>query len=955
MLFFGKKDPEQAEPKPRSTLGMLFNPEIGSSVRPLGEALGMFVQIIAMIFAANGLFPRNHPVLLTGKGQLSLSEVIGTAWRGLSFTYEGAPRVILFFAVIGCLVFSALAVATFVLMLFVGKAHAQVQAPVTNGCGSTMFDPCNATTDIAQNWINYIFFGQPMNNYTSQSGSAISQPTNIQGALQSVFAFYSNAMLVCAALIVLYHLVHIVVGTAHHGEVMGKHHDKIWAPLRLVFAIGLLVPIASTTGTGTSQITLGLNTGQYIIIKIAEWGSGMADQAWSIFVTRLAQEQNTYVPPPSPYTRDIVESIVLMDACMHAFNSLLTQTAPGGTPNTGEKVTLKPAVPIAGGTANKYVYGNSNADNLEICGSYTIPIAPPNASQTTTSIINTYTSAIGAIQSGDTSVVQNIEYFYPDQSCNPPGGANGQAPAGCTISPGSTLPYTTAFETLVTNFQTSLNTGVSTATNNMNQSLNDIATEWAGQGWITAGAWFNTIAATQTGLSSAVQDGAPTMHLPFISDSNSAQTSPALRAISIYPKVNAALYNFRVWLRRGNQAGSAQTQASATSTQQMADAGADFSRDSGGEGNHMLDKLFALIDWVASMNGVWNTNIQNGSSTVNVGSTSLPTPNLDSLPNQAGTFSLGVQFTSANPLAEMAQFGHANINTAYVLYDWLILAELGAGVGKDAQGALNFIPIPRFASGLMGFATSKGGEVAGAIGGLLGVLVLVFFAAGFMMAFLLPLIPFGRFFFTSLTWIVMLLEAVVCAPLIALAHLNPEGEGLPGPQARKTYFLIFNIFLRPTLMIFGLICGLLVFFVAVSAMNQLYGIAVVGTGGMSHGHLTLSRLTYSIVYVVILYACANSCFKLIQVFPDNAMKWIGSEAVPGTPMGDVEHINQALSLVTTYGEQQLIQQTSGAARQAGGAVGAALLPGALPSQEQTDIKGNLEKLAKPLPHPPGPR
>jgi conjugal transfer/type IV secretion protein DotA/TraY len=46
---------------------------------------------------------------------------------------------------------------------------------------------------------------------------------------------------------------------------MGKRANQIWAPIRLVFAIGLLVPING-----------GMNSGQYIVIKVAELGSGMA-------------------------------------------------------------------------------------------------------------------------------------------------------------------------------------------------------------------------------------------------------------------------------------------------------------------------------------------------------------------------------------------------------------------------------------------------------------------------------------------------------------------------------------------------------------------------------------------------------------------------------------------------------------------------------------------------------
>ena len=73
-------------------------------MRPLGETTSIFVQIIAMVFAMNGLFPKNHPGM-TGDPdnpvRLRLSDIIRTAWSGLSFTKEGLPKTLLFFAVVG--------------------------------------------------------------------------------------------------------------------------------------------------------------------------------------------------------------------------------------------------------------------------------------------------------------------------------------------------------------------------------------------------------------------------------------------------------------------------------------------------------------------------------------------------------------------------------------------------------------------------------------------------------------------------------------------------------------------------------------------------------------------------------------------------------------------------------------------------------------------------------------
>ena len=89
------------------------------------------------------------------------------------------------------------------------------------------------------------------------------------------------------------------------------------------------------------------------------------------------------------------------------------------------------------------------------------------------------------------------------------------------------------------------------------------------------------------------------------------------------------------------------------------------------------------------------------------------------------------------------------------------------------------------------------GRWAGA--GILGFIALIFLACGFALAYILPMFAYARFFFAVLVWVAAMLEAVVAVPLIALAHLNPEGEGLPGQSARNAYFYVFNFSCAPFL------------------------------------------------------------------------------------------------------------------------------------------------------------
>ena len=76
----------------------------------------------------------------------------------------------------------------------------------------------------------------------------------LQAAFISVLAFYSDAILIIAAMILFYHLTAMVAETAHHGQVMGKRANQVWAPIRLVVAIGFW--FLSAAGLTAASISL---------------------------------------------------------------------------------------------------------------------------------------------------------------------------------------------------------------------------------------------------------------------------------------------------------------------------------------------------------------------------------------------------------------------------------------------------------------------------------------------------------------------------------------------------------------------------------------------------------------------------------------------------------------------------------------------------------------------------
>ena len=269
-----------------------------------------------------------------------LAEVIRIGWSNVKFSRDAIPQTLIFFAVILSLGCSVLAIVAGFMVLMTGTAHAQAPA-----LGPGMFEPPPAdSNDIACGWINWLFntnaFGCQLGgagDYLAANGQTVAnlQSTAIQTALINTLAFYSDVILVIAAVVLFYHLTAMIVETAHHGVIMGRRANQVWAPIRLVVAVGLLVPIAA-----------GLNSGQFIIIQVAQWGTMVASNAWAIFLDALddPNNNNQLVPPIAPMTQQEVSNLVLDYACVQAYNSISCppNNNNGGAQCAGPQIPFNP-------------------------------------------------------------------------------------------------------------------------------------------------------------------------------------------------------------------------------------------------------------------------------------------------------------------------------------------------------------------------------------------------------------------------------------------------------------------------------------------------------------------------------------------------------------------------------------------------------------------------------------
>lgn len=141
---------------------------------------------------------------------------------------------------------------------------------------------------------------------------------------------------------------------------------------------------------------------------------------------------------------------------------------------------------------------------------------------------------------------------------------------------------------------------------------------------------------------------------------------------------------------------------------------------------------------------------------------------------------------------------------------------------------------------------------------------------------------------------------MISIPVFALAHLTTKGEGLVGQSAQRGYYYMLSIFLRPVLTVFGLIAGLLLYTVTIFYLNKLFLVATAGTGASMGGFGTLSKIIFSVIYVLIAYIAANTCFKAITHFPDHALDWMSAQGHSTKDLGDPTQVASVTAAAADY-------------------------------------------------------
>lgn len=217
--------------------------------------------------------------------------------------------------------------------------------------------------------------------------------------------------------------------------------------------------------------------------------------------------------------------------------------------------------------------------------------------------------------------------------------------------------------------------------------------------------------------------------------------------------------------------------------------------------------------------------------------------------------------SNLNHMSQMKSFGDSIVGAGEAL---LVAMASATGVANSwaAQG------------------TTKIGFDAGAVlqflSGLMTTVVIALFFFGAVLATYVPMIPFITWMSSVVNWFVLALESVIAGPLFAVAHVHPDGDDAVG-KAGHGYMMILSLVMRPALMLFGLIGGMLLTQPIVGLINLAYMTVVAGVQADSMTGI-VSFFAYVTIYVIIMTTVVHLVFSLIHWIPDNILRWLGAHA-----------------------------------------------------------------------------
>lgn len=826
-----------------------------------GSGFSTLAYLVATVYNTVRILPNTHPYLRAeNKGTYNVREVIAEAANHITLSRRNIDQVIIFLSIIAALVILFIQFILLIVAVIIPNASAQVTMPATI---KDFFVTPNPEEDIAYRLLDLVF-GIP-----DFFGSKETTGTVLHQALHGLFEFYSYGMIIVGAMIIVYFVVAIVAETAQSGTPFGQRFNKAWAPARVILFFGLLIPISN-----------GLNGGQYVTLTAAKLGSSLASTGWVKFnqtitdanETLAGKKEFTVATPQVPELTHIPAFMIVAKTCGVGYTKLYNdEDFPPTWEPTGAETGVKAWA----------VYRKQGATT----GAFTAELMKGQ----------TFTNLSTASQGNDIHIIFGVK----DTDRHKAFKAGIKPVCGEVIlsvtdlsEPGSAI-IQQAYFTLVQDMWEGT------------RDLEKYARAYAGRNL--------NIMDDQDRIIPYPNDEYREKWIEYLQDYMSAESDDGVIKKAVQAQIASGDWQFDAKMNDYGWGGAgiwynkiAQQNGALITALQL---------------SPMISRYPEVMEKIKDAHTQENqasspterfTNAYSADST-----TALNKEYEEAL---AAALNDAFKFWEGNPmLLEKNTTGNAIIDTVNMVLgtqglfeicrntDIHPLAQLSA-VGKSMiDSSITAIGLSGLAGVLSIFPTTFSPSLS-ATSSFFGTVAGVGLLVGFILFYVIPFFPFIYFFFAVGGWVKGIFEAMVAIPLWALAHLRIDGDSIPGEAALGGYYLIFEVFIRPIMIVFGLLAAITIFAAMIKVLNEIFYLVISNLSGSDPKSNTACFITptgasgpdaardqvwrgdlkeayrgpideffFTIMYAIIVYMIGAACFKLIDAIPNDILRWINAE------------------------------------------------------------------------------
>lgn len=764
---------------------------------------------------------------------------------------------------------------------------------------AAVFEPSNMDKSIE--YLTAIF-GNKINNRLISEDSI-----QVNTFLANLFQIFNTVVLSIAILILAYVAIISTLNTAQEGQVMGKKWSSVWIPLRS--SIGLLM-LAPLPGTGYSGL-------QVIVMWIVLNGVGAADFTWNFVLSNLSQgisiSQKEQLNIESlnninNQSQELAKSLFNSLACTKILNNKITDDnlklsyyiKPENRQLNIDNLTL----------SNKIIFGLNNdaataahIDRANICGELNI-----QASLDQNELTNQNDEEINLTPDQKVSILgkiydikqKSIEILIAHinslvntiiNAAEKKTNKEIILPEALNIQGLLYRPIKEYQQNIASLTKQHLLQSINIYAHQDNQAISDVIINQGKQfGWITAGSYYYLLSQS-----------------PINNLLNSSQAQETIQQpLFANGKIDTAKLDRAALGLRVNELGIKPYVIALDKKQQYI--------------NNLFKPIKELIindQLIQSINKV-------SEKQRNIIRQQLPdelqqhldpnNPNIENIKNlliekhpQVKTYiesffnlydiaikEVKTCFNSNHdPLISQAIFGNKLMQTAEsfwvgITVSSLISKEL-ADMFNDNQNYKSFLigllPITLIFSGII-------------------------WTIGATMSIYTPMVPYIIFIITALSWFLLVIESVVAAPIVAIGFIAPSQDELG--KVAPALGIIANMFLKPTLMIIGLLMSSKLYGIMVKIVNLGFQFSL-STLQSQSGASMFSWIVIIILYSGFIITLVNKCYSLIYQLPDKILRWIGLTGEQ-TDVSGVKEVQQYVEQGTKQGIAPIEGATTTAAR-----------------------------------------